>query len=46
MRYCVQPATAKDVAILALSMADEDAGDVEYDRDSDAMSSSGRSTIC
>jgi hypothetical protein len=35
MRYCVQPATAKDVAILALSMADEDAGDVEFDRDSD-----------
>jgi hypothetical protein len=35
MRYCVQPATAKDVAILALAMADEDAGDVEYDRDSE-----------
>ena len=35
MRYCVQPATAKDVAILALSMADEDAGDVEFDRDSE-----------
>jgi hypothetical protein len=35
MRYCVQPATAKDVAILALSMADEDAGDVEYDRNSE-----------
>ena len=32
MRYCVQPATAKDVAILALSMADEDAGDTEFDR--------------
>lgn len=35
MRYCVQPATAKDVAILALAMADEDAGDVEFDRDSE-----------
>jgi len=35
MRYCVQPATAKDVAILALAMADEDAGEVEYDRDSE-----------
>lgn len=35
MRYCVQPATAKDVAILALAMADEDAGEVEYDCDSD-----------
>ena len=35
MRYCVQPATAKDVAILALAMADDDAGDVEYDRDGD-----------
>jgi hypothetical protein len=33
MRYCVQPATAKDVAMLALSMGDEDAGDTEYDRD-------------
>jgi hypothetical protein len=33
MRYCVQPATAKDVAILALAMADEDAGEVEFDRD-------------
>lgn len=32
MRYCVQPATAKDVAMLALSMEDEDAGDIEYDR--------------
>lgn len=32
MRYCVQPATAKDVAMLALSMADEDAGDTEFDR--------------
>jgi len=36
MRYCVQPATAKDVAILALAMADEDAGDVEFDRNSDS----------
>jgi hypothetical protein len=35
MRYCVQPATAKDVAILALAMADEDAGEVEFDRDSE-----------
>jgi len=35
MRYCVQQATAKDVAILALAMADEDAGDVEFDRDSE-----------
>jgi hypothetical protein len=35
MRYCVQPATAKDVAILALAMADEDAGEVECDRDAD-----------
>ena len=33
MRYCVQPATAKDVAMLALAMGDEDAGDTEYDRD-------------
>ena len=33
MRYCVQPATAKDVALLALAMGDEDAGDTEYDRD-------------
>jgi hypothetical protein len=33
MRYCVQQANAKDVAILALAMADEDAGDVEFDRD-------------
>jgi len=32
MRYCVQPATAKDVALLALAMRDEDAGDTEYDR--------------
>lgn len=32
MRYCVQPATAKDIAILALSMDDEDAGDIEFDR--------------
>jgi hypothetical protein len=32
MRYCVQPATAKDVAMLALSMEDGDAGDTEYDR--------------
>lgn len=32
MRYCVQPATAKDVALLALAMGDEDAGDTEYDR--------------
>ena len=35
MRYCVQPATAKDVAMLALSMEDEDAGDTEYDRNGD-----------
>jgi hypothetical protein len=33
MRYCVQPATAKDVALLALAMGDEDAGDTEYDGD-------------
>jgi len=33
MRYCVQPATAKDVALLALAMGDEDAGDTEFDRD-------------
>ena len=32
MRYCVQPATAKDVALLALAMGDEDAGDTEFDR--------------
>ena len=32
MRYCVQPATAKDVAMLALSMEDEEAGDVAFDR--------------
>ncbi|CAN5389113.1 hypothetical protein BH10PSE6_BH10PSE6_07450 [soil metagenome] len=32
MRYCVQPATAKDVAMLALSMEDEDAGNTEFDR--------------
>ena len=31
MRYCVQPATAKDVALLALAMGDEDAGDTEFD---------------
>jgi hypothetical protein len=31
MRYCVQPATAKDVALLALAMGDEDAGDTECD---------------
>jgi hypothetical protein len=35
MRYCVQPATAKDVALLALAMGDEEAGDTEYDRDGD-----------
>jgi len=35
MRYCVQPATAKDVALLALAMGDEDAGDTEFDRDDD-----------
>jgi len=35
MRYCVQPATAKDVALLALAMGDEDAGDTEYDRAGD-----------
>jgi hypothetical protein len=33
MRYCVQPATAKDVALLALAMGDEDAGDTEFDND-------------
>lgn len=32
MRYCVQPATAKDVAMLALAMQDEDAGNTEFDR--------------
>lgn len=32
MRYCVQPATAKDVAMLALAMEDEDAGEIEFDR--------------
>lgn len=32
MRYCVQPATAKDVATLALAISDEDAGDSEHDR--------------
>jgi len=32
MRYCVQPATAKDVAMLALSMEDDEAGDIEFDR--------------
>jgi hypothetical protein len=32
MRYCVQPATAKDVALLALAMGDEDAGETEFDR--------------
>ena len=32
MRYCVQPATAKDIEILAQSMADEDTGETEYDR--------------
>jgi hypothetical protein len=32
MRYCVQPATAKDVAMLALSMGDDEAGDIEFDR--------------
>ena len=32
MRYCVQPATAKDVAMLALAMDEEDAGDTEFDR--------------
>jgi len=35
MRYCVQPATAKDVAMLALSMEDGDAGETEYDRNGD-----------
>ena len=35
MRYCVQPATAKDVAMLALSMDEEDAGDIEFDRNGD-----------
>jgi hypothetical protein len=35
MRYCVQPATAKDVAMLALAMDDEDAGDTEFDRTGD-----------
>jgi hypothetical protein len=32
MRYCVQPATAKDVALLAIGMTDEDAGTTEHDR--------------
>jgi len=32
MRYCVQPATAKDVAMLALAMDEEDTGDTEFDR--------------
>ena len=31
MRYCVQQATAKDVALLALAMGDEDAGDTKCD---------------
>jgi hypothetical protein len=31
MRYCVQQATAKDVALLALAMGDEDAGDTTCD---------------
>jgi hypothetical protein len=35
MRYCVQPATAKDVAMLALAMDEEDAGDTEFDREGD-----------
>ncbi len=32
MRYCVRPATAKDVALLALAMGEEDAGDTDHDR--------------
>lgn len=32
MRYCVQPATAKDVAMLALAMGEDDAGDIDFDR--------------
>lgn len=32
MRYCVQPATAKDVAMLALSMEDGEAGDIASSR--------------
>jgi hypothetical protein len=35
MRYCVQPATAKDVAMLALAMGEEDAGEIELDRGGD-----------
>jgi hypothetical protein len=35
MRYCVQQATAKDVALLALAMNDEDAGDTEFDGDAE-----------
>ncbi len=35
MRYCVQPATAKDVATLALAMEDREKGDVEFDRNGD-----------
>jgi hypothetical protein len=35
MRYRVQPATAKDVALLAIAMGDEDAGETEYDREGD-----------
>jgi hypothetical protein len=35
MRYCVQQATAKDVAMLALAMDEEDAGEIELDRGGD-----------
>lgn len=35
MRYCVQQATAKDVAMLALAMGEEDAGETELDRGGD-----------
>ena len=42
MRYCVQPATAKDVALLALAMGDEDAGDTEYDGDGEPKNKQGR----
>lgn len=33
MRYCVQQATARDVALLALAMGEEEAGETDYDRD-------------
>jgi hypothetical protein len=35
MRYCVQQATARDVALLALAMGEEEAGETEYDREGD-----------